>query len=63
MIAGEYICCDVGDIFHFLIVAFVHGAFETYIDESIGELCFFPAVFYKGFHVEFDFRVDIFDAE
>ena len=58
MVAGKYICCNVSEAFHLLIIAFVHRTFKSYIDESFSESWMCYAMLNECFHVEFDFSVD-----
>ncbi len=37
MIWGEYICGNVGKIFHLLVIALMHWAFESNANEAIGK--------------------------
>ena len=58
VIAGENIGSYKGEICHLRIVTFMHGTFETHIDESIGERWMVNTMLNEGFHVYFDFCVD-----
>lgn len=38
MIRGENIRRDECELFHLLVVGFVHGTFEAHVDEFVGEV-------------------------
>ena len=63
MVTGEYISGNKGEIFHLRTVALMHGAFEADVDEFLSEGGVLNAVLDEDFHVDFDFSVDVRDAE
>jgi hypothetical protein len=62
-VGGEDVVADECHFFHGGVVAFVHGAFESEDDESVGEFFFIFAVVQEGFEVALDHVVDVLDGE
>ncbi len=63
IVSGEYISGNVCNIFHLLIIALVHGAFQSKTDESIGEGFVLSAIINEYFDLLFDLIMNIFDGE
>ena len=63
IISGEYISSNVCNIFHLLIIALVHGTFQSKTDESIGKGFVLSAIVNEYFDLLFDLIMNIFDGE
>ena len=63
IIRREQLVCDLRHVLHRLVAGQMHGAFESYCEQSFGEGGIGDAVVDEEVEVETDFVVDVLDGE